>query len=227
MGASVSNISKEIKHKTKNIIEFEGTKNQCIINQDGIRLSGLKGVKFGLIKITQKCTVSSKTYYKALIKTLTDLSMDLDNETKAALGIAVGNVATSIENKVENLMKLKCGGNMFTSNVGAIEILDTEDSEFEGIIIEQEGALSGECTIDQLIDEISTIVDKTVNKTTGSSLADLLFGDVGAIILIIGGLLLAGLVVKTQLGKKKKDSESSTKSHSGGSKYANYTSSWI
>jgi len=190
MGVSVSNLKKEIKRETKNMIVLEGSKNSCTLNQDGITLHGLKGVKIGLIKITQKCEVSSKTYFNAMVKALTKMASKLDVETLTGLGISVSNINESIHDKVENIIKAKCGGSIITQNVGKIEIYDNEDSTFEGIIVDQGGVAKGECMIDTVVDAITENTTETTSKTSGWT-----FG--------IGewmGYIIAGVVVVAGLG---------------------------
>lgn len=224
ISTSVSNTKSEIKRETKNIIEFEGQKNQCVINQGGITLSGLKGVHVGNIKITQKCTVSGQTYYKALLKALTKLSTKLDEKTKAALGLSISNTSTDIKNKVENIMKLKCGNSRFISDVDKIQILDSSDSTFDGIVVEQTGNVKGKCNIDAVLNAIANDVVEAKKTTTGSSVAGLLFGGLPMFVwyiiaAVLGVGLLGGIYKYTQKNKEKRGS---SYKQQGGLNYYNY-----
>lgn len=204
MGASVSNISRTIKTKVKNQIIQSGSTNVCDLNQGGVRIENCKNCNFGLIKITQKCTVSSETYYKNLISALTDLSSTLDTETQAALGLSVGNVSSAIKTKVDNIMNSKCNGSIFKSNIGAIEVLGTEDSNFDGFVFYQGGDATGKCSINGVIDEIAKVVDQAQVKVKGSSLLGLLAGDnwiyIVAAVIAVGGI---GVAAKVMMSKKK------------------------
>lgn len=216
MGATVSNTSKEIKIATKNKAKLIGSTDVCDINHDGVKLSGLKNVNVGLIKFTQRCKITREMYFKALIEALTDLSQQLDEETKAALGISVSNTATSIQNSVENLLEIDCGKGMFKARAGPIEILDSEDSTFEGIIVEQDGEVNSKCTIDAFIDDIAKVVDETKKKTTGSSVGELLFGDSAWIFGLIIAVVVIGALGRIFMSRNKNDRNDSN-SQEGGS----------
>lgn len=208
MGASVSNTSNLIKNEVSRNITFEGQKNQCIFNQGGIKLENVKGVNIGLIRITSKCTVTGKTFFNSLVKTLTDLASKLDEDTQAGLGISVSNTYNDVQNKVTSLIQTKCGTSQFITNIGKIEILGAEDSTLAGIIVESEGNVSGECTIDQIIDEISKVVVDQKKKTSGANVAGLLFGSIPEFVYyiiaaVIGIGLIGGIYKYSQKNKNK------------------------
>jgi len=215
MGASVSNIRRDIKKETSNILTLEGSKNVCTVDHAGITLSGLKGVTVGPIKITSRCEVESKTYFDAMIKALVKLSSKLDAKTKAALGISVSNLSESIEDRVENIIQAKCGGSIASFRFGKIEILDSEDSNFESIIIDSDGRAVGDCVINAIADVVSETEVKTDVKTEGSSLADILGNPLLIILGIVAIVIVGGGIAKYASSNNKKNSGSSGKASHG------------
>lgn len=203
MGITVSNIARDIKKETNNILELEGSKNVCRSSFDGIEFRGLRNVNIGLITIKQNCTVDSKTYFNAMLKALTKMASKLDAKTLGGFGISVSNLSESIEDKVNNIVRLKCGGSVSDIQVGKIQIIDSYDSNFDGFIIDLSADVKGECSIDAVIDAISETVVETKTETAGWT-----FG-IGEIITlaIIAVIAIAGLgfLTKAIMGDNKED----------------------
>lgn len=194
MGAGISNYSREIEKETNNILELEGSKNVCnVVDVAGINITGVQDSVIKNLGIKQTCQVDSKTYFDAMLKALTKLSAELETETKAGLGITASNVSEVIRTRVNNIIRAKCDGGIAQLTSGGITIADSKNLDVAGLIIEQEGQVTGTCDMKQVIEAIDETVTKAKTKTVGPDLAGFIFGPFGGIILAV--IVIIGLVL--------------------------------